>query len=78
MKKQTYQIVLTPESEGGFTVTVPALPGCISYGSTLEEAKLMIEDAISGYLSCLEERNELPDESLLSLQSSSFIALVTV
>lgn len=78
MKKQTFQIVLTPEEEGGFTVTVPALPGCISYGETLEEAKVMIEDAIAGYLACLENHNELPDESLLEMQSQSFIGLVTV
>jgi len=57
MPKQTFQIVLTPEPEGGFTVTVPALPGCVTYGATLEEAKAMAEDAIGGYLACLANHN---------------------
>jgi predicted RNase H-like HicB family nuclease len=44
------QIVLEPSDEGGFTVTVPALPGCISEGNTREEALRNIEDAIRLYL----------------------------
>ena len=53
MKKKTlhYNIMLRPEPEGGFTVTVPALPGCISYGKTLEEsfanAALALTDIIT-------------------------------
>ena len=78
MKKQTFQIVLTPEPEGGFTVTVPALPGCVTYGKTLVEAKFMVEDAITGYLACLEKHNKSVDMSLLALQNESFIGLVTV
>ena len=35
------------EPEGGYTVTVPALPGCLTYGETFEEALTMIDDAIS-------------------------------
>ena len=34
-----YNIVLRSESEGGFTVIVPALPGCVTYGKNLVEAK---------------------------------------
>ncbi|PIR85717.1 antitoxin HicB [Candidatus Kaiserbacteria bacterium CG10_big_fil_rev_8_21_14_0_10_44_10] len=55
MKKQTYQVVLTPEPEGGFTVTVPALPGCISYGKTVAEAQFMAADAISCYLASVKK-----------------------
>lgn len=33
-----YEIVFKPEPEGGYTVNVPALPGCITYGVDLEEA----------------------------------------
>mgnify|MGYP002858913629 CR=1 FL=1 len=33
----TIQVVLIPSEEGGFTITVPALPGCISEGDTYEE-----------------------------------------
>lgn len=50
MSYSKYPIVLTPEIEGGFTVTVPDLPGCVTYGKTLSEAKEMAVEAIEGYL----------------------------
>ena len=37
-KLYAYQINLVPEQEGGYTVLVPLLPGCVSYGRTIEEA----------------------------------------
>lgn len=39
MKKLTYNVIFRPEPEGGFTVLVPSLPGCITYGRNLQEAK---------------------------------------
>jgi len=39
-----------PEPEGGFTVNVPALPGCVTYGEMFEEAMAMVDDAIAGWL----------------------------
>jgi antitoxin HicB len=48
-----YEVVLTPEAEGGFSVTVPALPGCTSQGSTREEALSMIREAIEVYIELL-------------------------
>jgi predicted RNase H-like HicB family nuclease len=42
--------VLTPEVEGGFSVAVPALPGCTSQGETREEALSMIREAIEVYI----------------------------
>jgi predicted RNase H-like HicB family nuclease len=53
-----FNIVLRPEPEGGFTVIVPALPGCVTYGRTLAEAKKMAKDAISGYVASLRKHNE--------------------
>jgi predicted RNase H-like HicB family nuclease len=44
------RIVLEPSDEGGFTVYVPALPGCISEGNTREEALANIREAIELYL----------------------------
>jgi len=41
---------LQEEPEGGYTISVPALPGCISYGETFEKAMEMIKDAIRGWL----------------------------
>ncbi len=60
MKKSRghFNIVLRPEPEGGFTVIVPALPGCVTYGRTLAEAKKMAKDAISGYVTSLRKHNE--------------------
>lgn len=43
-------IILEPQKEGGFTVYVPSLPGCISEGDTKEEAIANIKDAIALYL----------------------------
>ena len=43
-------VVLEPSDEGGFTVYVPALPGCISEGDTEEEALTNIREAIELYL----------------------------
>lgn len=46
MTEREYTIVLDPdEGEGGYTVTVPALPGCITQGETREEAIAMAEEA---------------------------------
>jgi len=51
-----YNIVLEPQEEGGYTVYVPALPGCVSQGETVEEAMDNIKDAIIVYLESLRER----------------------
>ena len=44
------RIILEPSEEGGYTVIVPALPGCISEGNTREEALKNIREAIELYL----------------------------
>jgi len=44
-----------PSDEGGFPAYVPALPGCISEGDTLEEARENIREAIALYLEPIEE-----------------------
>ena len=51
------KIVLEPSEEGGYTVYVPALPGCISEGETVEEALANIREAIALYLEPPEEEN---------------------
>ena len=71
MKKSRgrFNIVLRPEPEGGFTVLVPALPGCVTYGRTLLEAKRMAKDAICAYIESLKKRNEptpTDDDSLVA------------
>ena len=61
------QVVLEPSDEGGFTASVPSLPGCVSEGDTREEALQNIRDAIELYLEPLDddlagkEGGELPE-----------------
>ena len=55
----TYQVVLVHTDEG-FSVSVPALPGCASEGETEAEAMENIEDAIRGYLEVLKENRQQP------------------
>lgn len=61
----TFTVVLEPDDEsGGFVVHVPALPGCHTQGDTREEAIVMAQDAIAGYVESLLAHNELiPVES---------------
>ena len=54
MIKKFYKAIFDPQEEGGYTVTVPALPGCISEGDTYEEALANIKEAIDLYLESLQ------------------------
>ncbi len=64
MKRLSYRILLRPEPEGGYTVIIPSLPGCITYGKNIEEAKKMALDAIKAYLESLKTHGEpIPDDS---------------
>jgi predicted RNase H-like HicB family nuclease len=59
-----YKIHLHKEVDGGYTVTVPVLPGCITYGETVDEALQMAKEAIELYIEELESRGEsIPDNS---------------
>lgn len=63
-KVLNYAVILQKEPEGGFTVTVPALPGCVTYGKNVEEAKKMAVEAIELYIESLESHNEeIPEDS---------------
>lgn len=63
MTDYRYTIVLTPDpDEGGYTVTVPALPGCITEGDTLEEAIANAKEAIALHVECLIADGELVPE----------------
>jgi antitoxin HicB len=61
---RTYTVVLLSEDEvGGFSVVVPALPGCFSQGETVPEALEMAREAISCHLASLEKHGEqVPDD----------------
>ena len=51
----TYTVLLQPGPEGGFTVTCPTLPGLVTYGETVEEARAMAAEAIECYLESLQK-----------------------
>ena len=61
---RSYTIVLIPEpEEGGYSVIVPALPGCVSQGETIEEAIAMARDAIEGWIAGAMKHGEpIPEE----------------
>ncbi|NOR77441.1 MAG: type II toxin-antitoxin system HicB family antitoxin [Methanophagales archaeon] len=63
MKVLNYRILLRKETEGGYTVIVPSLPGCVTYGDTIEEGIEMAKEAIELYLESLKEHDEeIPTE----------------
>ncbi len=59
---RTYTFVFDPDPEGGFVVTCPALPGLVTHGATIEEARMMAHDAMEGYIEVLiEDGEEVPE-----------------
>ncbi|MBI4519101.1 MAG: type II toxin-antitoxin system HicB family antitoxin [Deltaproteobacteria bacterium] len=58
-----YTVIFEPAEEGGYVVTVPALPGLHTEGDTFEEAQAMAADAIRCYIEgCLLDGEEVPVE----------------
>ena len=55
----TYKIHLHKETEGGFTVLVPALSGCVTYRKDVDEAITMAKEAIELYIEELKDRGEI-------------------
>lgn len=69
-----YTVIFEPAEEGGYVVSVPALPGCFTEGDTLEEAMEMVKDAISAYIASLEKHHEpIPQE-----QGSSLVSIIDI
>ncbi|MDV2481932.1 type II toxin-antitoxin system HicB family antitoxin [Methanoculleus sp. Wushi-C6] len=58
MENLQYHILLRAEPEGGYTVIVPALPCCITFGETVDEAIAMAREAVEVYIESLRERGE--------------------
>jgi len=55
MVEYNYTVLFEPAEEGGFVATCPALPGLVTEGDTLEEARAMAQDAIRAYLESLHK-----------------------
>lgn len=63
IRSLNYRILLRPEPEGGYTITLPSLPGCVTYGETVDEAITMAREAIELYIEHLQEKGEeIPTE----------------
>jgi predicted RNase H-like HicB family nuclease len=61
MAEYSYTVLFEPAEEGGFTATCPALPGLVTEGDTIEEARRMAQDAIRAYLESLrKDRQPIP------------------
>lgn len=61
MKINHYTAIFQKEPEGGYTVIIPALKGCVTYGETIESASAAAREAIESYLGSLaKDRDEVP------------------
>ncbi len=66
MKKRTkkvyrYTAIFEPEREGGYSASIPSLPGCFSQGETFEEASKNIREAAELYLSVVKAQDHLSE-----------------
>jgi predicted RNase H-like HicB family nuclease len=67
--EKTYSIVIEPGEDGWFVVTVPALPGCITQGKTIEEAEKNAKEAIEAYLeSLIKQHKVIPDQQGVAIR----------
>ena len=74
-----YTVIYEPLLEGGYQVIVPALPGIVTYGRTIKEAREMAEDAIRCHLrALLKDGEEIPKDPFAPQQPVSEELRVTV
>ena len=69
MTRLTYRILLRREPEGGYTVTVPSLPGCVTYGADINEAHEMAKEAITAYLESMAKHGDVIIDDTNTLES---------
>jgi len=58
MRALRYKIMIRPETDGTYTVIVPSLPGCLTFGDTIEEALERAKEAIEAYIESLAARGK--------------------
>jgi len=62
-RERNYAVIFEPAEEGGYTAVVPALPGCVSEGDSLEETRRNSREAMKGYLETLVAHGgSIPDD----------------
>ena len=63
MEALTYTIELSPLEQGGFSVRVPTLPGCVTWGANFDHAVEMAREAIELWIEEMSEHGEpIPEE----------------
>ncbi|HEU4345509.1 MAG TPA: type II toxin-antitoxin system HicB family antitoxin [Candidatus Binatia bacterium] len=68
-KEYRYTVLFEPAEEGGYVVTCPALPGLVTEGDTLREARAMARDAIRAYLESLRKDGlAIPSDKKIKLR----------
>jgi len=67
MKVYDYTVLLTPDATGGYVVTCPALPGLVTQGETLQEARANAAEAIDLYLEVLVEDGEAIPQDVMPI-----------
>ena len=77
-----YPAVFKPNPSGGYIVTVPDAPGCVTGGETLEESLRMTQDALSVYMCSVEDHNEpipsMRNPQSVALEYDQFVTLIEV
>lgn len=72
MRIHHYTAVFQKEPEGGYTVIIPALKGCVTFGETIEKAADAAKEAIESYLGSLAKDGETPPPDI------SFVSMIDV
>lgn len=72
MKIHHYTAFFQKEPEGGYTVIIPALRGCVTYGETIEKAQVAAKEAIESYLGSLAKDGETPPDDV------SFVSTIDI
>ncbi len=63
MKTYTFRVIIEPDENNTFHGFAPALPGCHTFGHTIEETRINLKDAIKAYvLSLLDDGEPVPEE----------------
>lgn len=58
----TVKAIVHPAEEGGFWAEVPAMPGCVTQGETLDEVRANLKEAVEGWLEAGESATEITEE----------------
>jgi len=72
-KIMKFTVVFEKAEEGGYIVSVPALPGCMTQGETFEEAEKMVRDAIKSYCVSLKKHGEK-----IPVENTEYVGIVSV